>query len=125
MPSFRAVSLPSSDSAPCGGRYHCGSTPAACETASSAALDVGTDRPGPHHLLAPMGVGVDRDLVAGGRDLGGEPGRGPDHVTEHEEGGVPTELVEEAQELRRRGRIRPVVEGQRDVALGADAREPG
>ena len=89
MPSSRAMSLPSNESAPCGGRYHFGSTPVASATVSCA-RHVVADRPRAHALLAAV-VGVHADLVARGRDLGREPGRRPHHVAEHEERRPPPE----------------------------------
>ena len=71
-----------------------------------------------------MLVAVDRDLVAGRDDLLRQSRRPPRHRAEHEERRLPTQPVELGEERRRRRRIRPVVERERDVTGPSDAGEP-
>ncbi len=71
-----------------------------------------------------MVVPVHANLVAGGRDVGSQPWRLGDHAAEHEKRGPDTALGQYLRELRRRFRVRTIVERQRDVGGVALAREP-
>ena len=70
-------------------------------------------------------VAVHADLVAGRDDLRRQRRRPVDHRAEQEKGGPDLPLGERRQEQRRRVRIRPVVEGERDVAGVTLAGQPG
>ena len=72
-----------------------------------------------------MGIAVHADLMAAAAHLGRQLGVGGGHAPEHEERRPPAQVVEGVEERRRRGRVGPVVEGQRHMPGGADAGQGG
>ncbi len=67
---------------------------------------------------------VHADLVAGRREVGGQARRPGDHAAEHEERSPDVAVSQRGRELGGGAGIRAVIEGQRDVARVALARQP-